>query len=179
MPDDKNRLFLYEALELRAELDARIKTFRDCLPETRSNRNRFDVFGGQEGRLVPAEDFDLKKVNEQIRALETKRRKLNNAIQKTNFQEQIEHAGEKPNLAEALEMRKGLNERIGELHTLVVDSAHRKVIYKEDRDIVEPFEVSFKESLEDLDEARKTFRDLNRKIRAASFTLTVDFLDET
>ena len=36
MPDEKNKLYLYEALELRAEMDARIKTFKDCLPEKKS-----------------------------------------------------------------------------------------------------------------------------------------------
>ena len=36
----KRQLYLYEALELRAEYDARIKTLKDCLPETRQNRGR-------------------------------------------------------------------------------------------------------------------------------------------
>jgi hypothetical protein len=40
MTHRNNKLFLYEALELRAELDARIKTLKDCLPETRRNRDR-------------------------------------------------------------------------------------------------------------------------------------------
>jgi hypothetical protein len=35
MPDEKNNLFLYEAIELRAEYDARIKTLKDLLPESR------------------------------------------------------------------------------------------------------------------------------------------------
>ncbi len=30
MPDAKNRLFLYEALELRAEYDVRIKMLKEC-----------------------------------------------------------------------------------------------------------------------------------------------------
>ena len=34
MPTEQNKLYLYEALELRAEYDARIKTLRDCLPES-------------------------------------------------------------------------------------------------------------------------------------------------
>jgi len=40
MGDTQERLKLYEALELRSELDARIKTIRDCLPEARKNRDR-------------------------------------------------------------------------------------------------------------------------------------------
>ncbi len=178
MPDEKNKLYLYEALELRAEMDARIKTFKDCLPETRNNRNRFSLLQEHEGRVVPAEDFDLKTVNERIRALEVKRRKLNNAIQKANFEQHVDYGNETITLAEALEVRKGLNERLGELHTLVTSSAYKRVIYKEDRDIIEPNQVSFQDSLKDLEEARLAFRQLNRKIRAASFSTNVDYLDE-
>ena len=135
MPDEKNKLYLYEALELRAEMDARIKTFKDCLPETRNNRNRFSLLQEREGRVVPAEDFDLKTVNERIRALEVKRRKLNGAIQKPNFEQHVDYGNETITLAEALEVRKDLNERLA-------------------------------------------FRQLNRKIRAASFSTNVDYLDE-
>ena len=38
---NKSKLYLYEALELRGEYDARIKTLKDCLPETRRNRGGF------------------------------------------------------------------------------------------------------------------------------------------
>jgi len=178
MPYIGNRLFLYEALELRGEIDARIKTLRDCLPETRSNRNRMDVFRQREGKPVPAEGFDPKEVAEQVKALELKRRKINTAIQRANFLERIYVAGENVSLAEALEIRKSLNERLGELHSLVVESAYARVIYKEDRDIVESPEVSFPECMEELDHARLRFRQLNRGLRQASFRATVDFYDE-
>ena len=45
MPAEGNRLYLYEALELRAEYDARLKTLRDCLPEARKNRDRLGIYG--------------------------------------------------------------------------------------------------------------------------------------
>ncbi|BBO88577.1 hypothetical protein [Desulfosarcina ovata] len=35
------KLYLYEALELRGEYDGRIKTLKDCLPESKQNRDRF------------------------------------------------------------------------------------------------------------------------------------------
>ena len=41
MKDKKRPLYLYEALELRSEYDARIKTLKDCLPESKQNRDRF------------------------------------------------------------------------------------------------------------------------------------------
>lgn len=59
-----------------------------------------------------------------------------------------------------------------------MDSAYRRVIYKEDRDIVEPNDIPFTESRRLLDEARKSFRELNRAIRKASFSTVVDFQDE-
>ncbi len=57
-------------------------------------------------------------------------------------------------------------------------SAYQRVIYKEDRDIVEPNEFTYTEGVRNLEEARVAFREFNRKIRAAAFEVSVDFLDE-
>jgi len=43
MKDKKKALYLYEALELRSEYDARIKTLKDCLPESKQNKDRFSL----------------------------------------------------------------------------------------------------------------------------------------
>lgn len=174
----KSKLYLYEALELRAEYDARIKTSKDCLPETRQNRNKFSFSREDDGKRRPSPDFDVTGVRKNLRKLELKRRKLNSAIQKTNFSFHIDFKGESINLSEALEIRKGLNEQIGELHTQVVNSAYERVIYKEGRDIVEENELSYRECMDNLEEARLAFRELNRKIRFASFEAVVDFKDE-
>jgi hypothetical protein len=175
---EKRKLYLYEALELRSEYDGRIKTLRDCLPETRQNRDRLSFARDDEGRRRPSPDFDPAEARRILRNLEFKRRKLNAAIQETNFKHRIDFAGEAMNLNEALEMRKGLNERIGELHTQVVKSAYERVIYKEGRDIVEESEIKYADSAKNLDDARLAFRDLNRKIRQASFEAVIDFQDE-
>jgi hypothetical protein len=53
MEDKKKTLYLYEALELRSEYDARIKTLKDCLPESKQNRSRFS-FSQDDGNIVPA-----------------------------------------------------------------------------------------------------------------------------
>jgi hypothetical protein len=174
----KRKLYLYEALELRAEFDARIKTLKNCLPETRQNRDKFIFSRDDEGMRRPSADFDLAEARRKLRKLETKRRKLNSAIQKTNFDYHIDFASESINLSEALETRKGLSERIGELHTQLINSAYQKVIYKEGRDIVEESEIPYTECVENLEEARLAFRELNRKLRLASFEATVDFEDE-
>lgn len=50
-------LYLYEALELRSEYDARIKTLKDCLPESKQNRDRFS-FNRYEGIRRASPDFD-------------------------------------------------------------------------------------------------------------------------
>ena len=178
MPDAKNKLFLYEALELRAEFDARAKTLKDCLPEAKQNRSRLSFLRDEEGMYRPSPDFSIAEARDQLRKLEIKRRKLNSAIQQANFQHRIDFRGEPINLNETLEIRKGLNEQMGELHTQVVNSAYHRVIYKEDRDIVESNELLHAECVKNLEEARLAFRELNRKIRAASFAVVVDFQDE-
>lgn len=175
---ENGKLFLYEALELRAEYDGRIKTLKDCLPETKQNRRRLFFSRDDDGRHRPSPDFDVTDVRRQLRKLEVKRRKLNSAIQQANFNNRIEFRGDSINLNEALETRKGLNEQIGELHAQVVDSAYQRVIYKEGRDIVEENELSYTDCFKNLDEARLAFRALNRKLRKASFETLVDFDDE-
>lgn len=178
MPEPTNKLFLYEALELRGEYDARIKTLRDCLPESRESRTRFSFARSNEGIYRPSADFSVAAAREELRKMEVKRRKLNSAIQEANFERRIEFRGESINLNEALEVRKGLNTQIGELHTQVVESAYQHVIYKEGRDIVEPSELSYRDCVERLDQARQSFRALNRAIRAAAFAVVVGFQDE-
>jgi hypothetical protein len=175
---EKRKLFIYEALELRAEYDARIKTLKDTLPETRQNRDRLFYTRDDDGRRRPSPDFDMAEVRRQLRKLEVKRRKLNSAIQQANFNSRVDYREESINLNEALETRKSLNEQIGELHNQVVNSAYEKVIYKEGRDIVEENELSYTSSVDDLDYARLAFRELNRKLRKASFDTLVEFEDE-
>lgn len=178
MPDAKNKLYLFEALELRAEYDARIKTLKSCLPESRKSRERFSFSSDDGLKIQPSPEFDVKKARTQVRDLENKKRKLNSAVQKANFNNQVQYQGDTIDLSEALEIRKGLNEAIGELHTQVVDSSFQRLIYKEDRDIVEPNEFSYTEAAANLEGSRERFRELNRKIRSASFTAVVDYFDE-
>lgn len=178
MKENNDKLLLFEALELRAEYDARIKTLKGCLPESRSSRDRLSFGRSEEVRYRPSPDFDLNAVRDQQKKLEFKRRKLNSAIQEANFRHQIAFDGETLNLSEALEIRKGLNEQVGELHSQVVEAAYQRVIYKEDRDIVEENDHSYTESAVNLDSARIAFRTLNRQLRTASFEVAVDFQDE-
>ena len=176
--EPSDTLRLYEALELRAEYDARLKTLKDCLPEARKERRHFSFDREEPRRSRPSPGFDLAEVRAQLKSLEFRRRKLNTAIQEANFQHQVEFGGETLRLSEALEFRKGLNTQLGELHTQLVEAAYQRVIYKEDRDIVEENERSYGECAAALEEARLSFRALNRAIRAAAFEVGVAFQDE-
>jgi len=177
MKDKKKTLYLYEALELRSEYDTRIKTLKDCLPESKQNRDRFS-FTRDDGIRRPSPDFDVASARKDLRKIEIKRRKLNSSIQRANFNHFITFNGDSINLSEALEMRKALNEQIGEFHNQVVTSSYLRVIYKEGRDIVEENEISYADAVKNLEQARLAFRELNRKLRLASFETLADFQDE-
>ena len=134
--------------------------------------------GDDDETRKPSPDFDPAAERAAIRAVELKRRKLNSAIQKANFETALEVDGATVNLLEALELRKALNQQIAENCTEMSNAAYQTVIYKEGRDIVKENEISFGEAKKTLDGARLSFRELNRKLRKASLTTTVDFMDE-
>jgi hypothetical protein len=43
---------------------------------------------------------------------------------------------------------------------------------------LDPNELSFPETSKEIEDTRQLFRELNRKIRQASFTVTVEYRDE-
>ena len=69
-------------------------------------------------------------------------------------------------------------EQIGERSSQLAKAAYERVVYKEERDIVEAPEVSYAEVRKDLDEKRRLFRALNRSLRAAAHEIVVGFSDE-
>ena len=178
MSDKKNNIYLYEAIELRAEYEARITTLKSLLPEARENRDRFSFRRDDETKYRPVANFSVDEMREELRKLENKKRKLNNAIQYANFENHITVSGQEMNLAEALELRKSVNVQIGELNTQLVSSAYERVIYKEGRDIVESPDIEFPKIQKALEEKRLLFRELNRKLRDASCKIVIDFKDE-
>jgi hypothetical protein len=178
MPDDKRNLYLFEAIELRAEYDARIKLLRSLLPESRESRDRFSFRRDDEVRYTPAAGFDAENARHELDTVNVKRRKLNTAIQRVNFDTTIEIDGEKMSLSEALEMRKSINERIGELSTQLTNAAYDRILYKEERDIVEKPDLSYEDVRRGLEDKRRSFRALNRVLRGTAHTVTVGFKDE-
>lgn len=177
--ENRNRLYLHEALELRSEYDARILTLKDCLAKAKGGRDRDSVWGRVDrGKRRPSSEFDANAERERLRTLEVKRRKLNSTIQKANFETSIEFEGREMNLLEALDLRKAMNQQLAERVGELKEASYETVIYKEDRDIVEGSELSYSECRDNLDRARVAFRDLNRKLRWASFETQVEFRDE-
>ncbi|MFW5962383.1 MAG: hypothetical protein ACOCQR_02095 [bacterium] len=177
MPDDKNNLYLYEALELRGEYESRIVTLKKLLPENKSFRG--DVFDrGDSNKYKPVEALDVNAVRENIDKLEIRQRKLNSAIQLTNFKNKLNIYREEMSIADALAYRKTVNEKIKELSGQLSEAAYIKVIYKEDRDVEIKPTLDFVDIQKKITENRLIFRELNRKLRRISFEITVDFKDE-
>jgi hypothetical protein len=177
MPDQKNKLYLYEAIELRAEYDAQITALKNLLPEGKKNRDRF-AYREDEVKYRPVAGFNPDEIREELHKVEFKKRKLNNAIQRANFENRVTINGQEMNLTEALELRKSVNEQIGGLSTQLAASAYERVIYKEGRDIVEGPDIEFAKVRKALEDKRLLFRELNRKLRAAAYEIVVDFEDE-
>lgn len=176
--NDQNKIQLFEALELRSEYDARISTIKDCLSNECGGRGLGRYLGEDVSKKRISPDFDVSAEREELACLEFKRRKLNSAIQKTNYECTIDFEGMTINLMEALDMRKSIKERIGELKQELAKSAYQTVIYKEGRDIVEEHPVPYSQCRQDLDQARLRFRKLNKILRKASFLNNVAFRDE-
>lgn len=182
MPDSTGNLFLYEALELRGEYDSRIKTSKECLPESRNEEFGMGAlrrgFVG-DARYMPVTAADPAGLREEVKTLEYKRRKLNTAIQSANFSTTLIVEGEEITLAETLELRKSVRQNVADLHRQVTASAFKRVIHKEDRDIEEEPDFDFTMSRRELEQARLMFRKLNRALREAGHSTVVEFRDES
>jgi len=178
MAESKDNLYLYQALELRGEYQARLDSLKALLPEQRKlQRGIWDRETNNEYK-EPAAGFDPAEIREQIRRLEYKSRRLNTAIQQANFANDVLVNNEKMSIAEALEIRKAVNQELAGLQKMLERSAYRTVIYKEERNITQEPEDNFQEVYNRLEEKRMLFRELNRALRKASFTVTIQFKDE-
>jgi hypothetical protein len=177
MPDEKGNLYLFEAIELRKEYDRRIKLLEQLLGGEEGKQDRLFRRSDEEKR-EPSADFDLGKMEENLKNIQTKRVKLNQAIQSANFESKIEYEGEMIPIAEALELRKNLISDLEVISRRVLDSAYTRVIHKEERDIVHEPRHRFKESYEDFQNRLKKLRDLVTRIHKANHAYCVKFKDE-
>ena len=169
-----DKLYLYEAIELRAEYGARIQELKTIAP----GEHRRGLYDTDSGGYKAAEGFNPEALRVEVKKLEAKLRLLNNAVQRTNFATEITVDGETLNLLEALELRKAAATEIAELAGKLPGAAYIHVIHKEDRDIEHKPEVVYTAVREKLEAKRLAFRALNRALRKAAFDVTVKFRDE-
>lgn len=177
MPDQNGNLYLFEAIELRNEYDRHIRLIENLIGETDSRRDRLFRHSEEEER-EPAAGFDANELGKRLKKIQTKRIKLNQAIQKANFEIQIEFDGETISIAEALEIRKKLFADHEVLFQRVLSSAYKRVIHKEERDIVREPAQPFQKVYEEFQANLKRLRRLVTRIHIANHANTVKFKDE-
>ncbi|MGD0283154.1 MAG: hypothetical protein ABSB95_12420 [Dissulfurispiraceae bacterium] len=176
MPDKKGNLYLYEAIELRNDYNSHIALLEGLLGEPSKKRGFYDNDDDKDKDL--AADFNQKEVESRLKKLQTKRVKLNQEIQKTNFGTQIEYEGAEISIAEALEVRKNLLGDIKGISARVEKSSYRRVIHKEGRDIVQEPRHKFTETYGEYQDSLRHFRSLVTQIHAANHSATVSYKDE-
>jgi hypothetical protein len=175
MPDKKGNLYLYEALELRAGYDRHIDLLESLIGVS-SKKSGF--FREDDEYKEPSADFNQKEIQEILKNLQTKRVKLNQELQKANFETKIEYKGEKISVAEALETRKNLLEDIKATAERVKNSSFKRVIHKEERDIVQEPQHRFREIYTEYKDNIQQLRQLVKRIHFANYLATVKFKDE-
>jgi len=177
MPDEKGNLYLFEAIELRKDYDRRIKLLEQLLGGERGKQDRLFHRNDEEKR-EPSAELDLTKMEENLKNIQTKRVKLNQAIQLANFERKIEYEGETIPIAEALELRKNLTSDLEAISQRVLDSAYTRIIHKEERDIVHEPRHGFKQSYQEFQDRLKKLRILVVKIHQANHAYCLNFKDE-
>ena len=176
MPDKKGNLYLYEAIELRNEYDRHVELLEGLLGESSKKRGFFHNDDDED--KDSATDFNQKEIENRLKKLQTKRVKLNQEIQKTNFDAQIEYEGKEISIAEALEVRKNLLGDIKAIAARVEKSSYRRVIHKEGRDIVQEPRHKFTETYEEYQDSLRHLRLLVNLVHAANHSATVTYKDE-
>ncbi|MFH1288939.1 MAG: hypothetical protein ABII25_09645 [bacterium] len=178
MPDKKGNLFLFEAIELRNEYDRHIKLLQELIGESSAKEDRFFSKRDNDEQKEPASDFNQKELEARLKKLQTKRVKLNQEIQIANFKTQIDFNGEKISVAESLELRKSLLADKEAVSQRVSNSAYKRIIHKEERDIIHEPKHSFKKSYAEFQENLKKIRTLVNQIHIVNYHTMVNFRDE-
>lgn len=174
MPDKKEKLYLFEAIELRNEYDRHIELL---LGLTDVKKERFSLSDEDENK-EPSNEFDQKEIEKKLKKLQTKRLKLNQEIQITNFQVKINFKGEEISLTEALEVRKNLLSDIEAISRRVQNSSFKSIIHKEERDIIKEPRHSFKKTYDEFQNIIKSLRTIVNHIHIANHTSVVKFKEE-
>jgi len=113
-----------------------------------------------------------------LKKLETKRLKLNMAIQSANFSSKLVFDGEEICITEALEIRKKLQSEFDDKSKRVMDSAYKQLIHKEKRDIEHRSKQLFCETYDDFQKSLIQLRQLTNRIHLINHASTAAFKDE-
>jgi len=178
MAKTKNDLYLFEALELRNAYDRHISVIKGIQEHDTNEREYFSRSSGNETKEYD-EEFDYKHFERELKTLETKRVKLNQAVQLSNYSTTITFKGEEITLAEALELRKKYSNDLPALKERVTRAAFKTTVHKEERDIVQRPKHSFKDTYKEYLEQLEALRTLKGVIHSANHVTTVKFKDET
>ena len=176
MPDNKGNLYLFEAIELRNEYDRHIKLLENLLEADDSKRDRF--LSDKEEEKEPVEEFNYQEIEQVLKNLQTKRVKLNQAVQVANFNHHVQFDGEKISIAEALEIRKSILSDLSAESKRVVNSAYKRIIHKEERDIIHEPKQMFKESYDQYIKSLQKLRNLIIQIHTINHEGIVSFKEE-
>jgi hypothetical protein len=177
MPDKKGNLYLFEAIELRNEYDRHIKLVENLFEGNEEKRERF-FQNSKEEKKEPVADFKQNEIGEWLKKLQTKRVKLNQAIQVANFKYQIQINGDKVSLAEALEIRKNILADLTTQSQRVINSAFKTIIHKEERDIIHEPKERFLECYDDYLKNLKKLRLLITQIHNLNHQGIVHYKEE-
>lgn len=175
MPDSNDNLYLYEALELRKAYDRRIALLERFFKDQSENSWTGFRHNREGEHKIPVSGFDKTAMEKNLKSLQIRRVKLNQEIQKANFDHTVEYKGESVNLAEALEIRKNLLAELELLSGRVERAAYKRIIYKEKRDIEQAPRYDFEKSYNLYNDTLDRFRLLVTAIHAANHESTVAF----
>lgn len=176
MPDENGKLHLFEAIELRNSYDRHIKLLEQVFADRPAATG--GLFRHDEEEREPSEGVELKNIEARLKKLQTKRVKLNQAIQIANFQHHIAFQGDEVTLSEALELRKNMLADLAAMAQRVENSAYKRIIHKEERDIVHEPRHAFQQSYDEYLKLLSAFRSLVTAIHRANHGVVVNFRDE-
>lgn len=176
MAESNKQLLLHEAIALRHEYDERIKFWQGFAGED-AERNRF-LSVEREEKKEPAKGFKLSDTEDELKKVQSKRVKINQEIQKANYNTQIEFLGEIISLAEALEIRKNLKKDAELLQAQAHKAAYKIIIHKEERDIAHEPKHDYAETRDKYLALLKNLRHLEGQLHEANHKTLVGYRDE-
>ena len=170
-------MLLFEALEVRNEYRRKRSVLKDLLEGEDSGVGSLGYRDSSPDKYRETEEFseERKRLSEELRSLRKKEVKLNQAIQKANLETELTVNGETVTLSEALERRKELNEKLGDLVNQLNNSKTEGVIYKEERDIVISPDRPFNQLWEEYEECVVKFRSLQTEIHKLNHTVEINW----